>query len=180
MFGIFKYCFRLYSQRVLFFCVFSSITFFLCQWFEESNEDPDPISDYTISTKIPNVEDFVWFGDPNPKSEEISFEESPIHPLMNMEDSVWFEDYSQDQDYDDHTTSSEEKYEQTGPLSEAISIKDIPMVDLGWLDGLDKIQLKGPNQTDSTQIPLVVTIFRHLAFMNLLEQLSNVTTDKLN
>ena len=99
---------------------------------------------------------------------------------MNIQDSVWFDDYSQDENYDDYTTSFEESYKHTGQFFDVPSIKNIPMMDLGWLDGLDNIQVKGQNQTDPSKFPLVVTMFRNLAFMNLLEQLSNVTNDKIN
>ena len=99
---------------------------------------------------------------------------------MNIEDSVWFDDYSQDQNYDDYAASYEESYGQTRQFYDVPSIKDIPIMDIGWLDGLDNIQVKGQNQTDTSQFPLVVTMLRNLAFMNLLEQLSNVTNGKIN
>ena len=96
----------------------------------------------------------------------------PIIPLMNVEDSVWFEEYIPDQNYDDDSTSSEEMNEDLGPLYDDIFITDTPKMDSVWLDGLDQDQDKGQNQT--RELPLVVTWFRNLAFINLLEQIADV------
>ena len=89
---------------------------------------------------------------------------------MNIEDTVWFDDDSQYENYDDYMTSSEDSLEQTVP-----TIKDIPMMDLGWLDGLDGLQVNGQNETDTSLFPLFVTMLRSMAFKNLLEQLVNAT-----
>ena len=123
-----------------------------------------------------SVENLVWFEDPPSKPEETSLIQRPITPAMNIEDTVWFDDDSQYENYDDYMTSSEESFEQTVP-----TIKDIPIMDLGWLDGLDGLQVKGKNETDTSLFPLFVTMLRSMAFKNLLEQLvnvTNVTTDK--
>ena len=125
---------------------------FYFQWFEEIYEDPDPLS------------------------EEISSINPPISPMMNVEDSVWFEEYTPDQSYDDDTASLEEMNEELGPLYDDIFITDTPSMDSVWLDGYDQDQDKGQNPTNSSQLSLVVTWFRNLAVMNLLEQIAKVPT----
>ena len=123
---------------------------------------------------------FQWFEesyeDPNPLPVEISSMNPPISPLMNVEDTVWFEEYTPDQNYDDETTSSEEMNEDPGLLYDDIFIADNPRMDSVWLDGLDQDQDEGHNQINSRQLPLVVNWFRNLAFMNLLEQIADVQT----
>ena len=91
---------------------------------------------------------------------------------MNVEDSVWFEEYTPDQNYDDDSTSAEEMNEDPGLLYDDIFIADNPRMDSVWLDELDQDQDEGQNQSNSRQLPLVVTWFRNLAFMNLLEQIA--------
>ena len=93
---------------------------------------------------------------------------------MNVQDSVWFEEYTPDQGYDDDSASSDEMSANPRPLYEDILVPDIPRIDSVWLDGHDQDQDKGESQT--SQHPQVVTWFRNLAFLNLLEQISNVPT----
>ena len=122
--------------------------YYFFQWFEEIYDDTDSLP------------------------EEISRIEPQISPIMNMEDLVWFEDYTPDQSYDDDSTTSDEMSANPRLLYEEIFVPDIPRVDSVWLDGHDQDQDKG----QTSQLPLVVTWFRNLALLNLLEQISNAPT----
>ena len=139
-------------QPVAMYGLIKGFKLYSFQWFEESYEDPDPLP------------------------EEISSMNPPISPLMNVEDSVWFEEYTPDQNYDDDSTSAEEMNEDPGLLYDDIFIADNPRMDSVWLDGHHQDQDKGQNLADTSQHPLVVTWFRNLAFLNFLEQISNVPT----
>ena len=80
------------------------------QWFEEIYEDPDSLS------------------------EEISQIKPQTSPMINMEDSVWFEEYTPDQSYDDDLTSSDEMSANPSPLNEDITSHMIQgWTQFGWI-----------------------------------------------
>ena len=90
---------------------------------------------------------------------------------MNVEDSVWFEEYGHDQNYGGDTHSFEEPYPEAAPLSEADSITDTQIMDSALLEGLEQDN-RQEKEIGSSQNPLIVTWLRNLPVMNYLDQVS--------
>ena len=69
---------------------------------------------------------FQWFersyGDPFPLSEDISSTHFPITPLLNVEESVWFEEYAHDLNIDGDQDSSEETWQEARSHYEEVFI----------------------------------------------------------
>ena len=93
----------------------------------------------------------------------------PIIPLMNVKDSVWFQGYAHDHNYGD-TQSSEEAYQEAGPLSEEDSTTDTPMMDSALLDGIE--QDHNQEELGSIQNPPILNWWRNLSVLNYLDQVS--------